>query len=163
MHKMHERKLDKIDKLLLEYMQENCKRTAQQLSDKLKKAGINLGQAAVRLRVDELHADGYITHYHGLVDPKTIGLPFACMVMVNSSDKNGASGDRLLDEMKKSPYVLDLLEVFGKIDYLLKLKVPEMRVVLDFSQKLRSLGATVETLPVAAAHKETCILPLSSA
>jgi len=154
--------LDDIDRLLLTFLQENSARTADQLSKLLQVHGRHLGPAACRNRVDDLKHRGFIKKFAAFLDPDKLNLSHVCFIMVQLGDeKCGDARAAFLSKVSAHPQVIEVHEIFGEFDFLLKTRVHHFSDALNFSQQLRPLVRTIQTLPVGQSHKDTTVLPLA--
>jgi len=152
--------LDKIDRLLLCFVQENANRTANQLSQKLAQHKERLGPAAARNRVDDLTNRGFIKATRAILDPDKIGLSTMCFMLVKLGEKNGESETKFKDKAHGIRNVLEIHETTGQYDYIIKAHVHAIKDALAISQQLKPMVGSIETLLVGDTHKNDTALPL---
>lgn len=133
--------LDRIDTLLLKYLQEDCKQTNKELSLKL-----DLSVTAVYERIKKLERLGIIKDYVALVDKSKIALDFIvfCHVKLEKHAKNSIT--QFEKDVARLPEVLECYHVSGAYDYLLKVVVPDMEHFREFMVNklttLKDIGST---------------------
>jgi Lrp/AsnC family leucine-responsive transcriptional regulator len=150
--------LDRTDRLILKYLQEDGRITDAELAHK-----VNLTATPTLERVRRLEREGYIRGYTALLDP---GMVDAGLLVFVEIDLLRTSPDAFRDfrrEAKKLPELLECHLVSGNFDYLLKARVRDM-------QQYRSLlGEKILALPgvsdsrsyvVMEEVKETASLPV---
>jgi Lrp/AsnC family leucine-responsive transcriptional regulator len=150
--------LDRTDRLILKYLQEDGRITNAELARK-----VNLTATPTLERVRRLEREGYIRGYTALLDP---GMVDAGLLVFVEIDLLRTSPDAFRDfrrEAKKLPELLECHLVSGNFDYLLKARVRDM-------QQYRSLlGEKILALPgvsdsrsyvVMEEVKETASLPV---
>jgi|ERR1700749_1677501 len=154
--------LDAIDQNLLAVLQENSDLTAIQLSEILKAQGLHLGPAATRNRVADLKARGFIKKFSAVLDPDKFDLSHMFFVLVELGAERTDNSERVfLNKVQSLPEVLEIHEVFGEFDFLLKMRVHHLSDALSLSRELAPLVKTIRTFPVALSHKDTAVLPLA--
>ncbi len=107
--------LDEIDRRILEQLQKDGRMSNADLSDR-----VHLSPSACHRRVQRLEADGYITGYVALVDPRKVGRKTTVFVEITLSGQ----ADEILSAFEKAvalvPAVLECHLMAGSADYLLK-------------------------------------------
>lgn len=150
--------LDKIDRELLGYLQEDCKRTNKELSLLL-----NLSVTAVYERIKKLERSGAIDRYVVLVNQKKVDLGFVvfCHVRLEKHAKEAITHFEL--EVAKLPEVLECFHVSGAYDYLLKVVVKDMEHFRNFMvhkiTTLQYIGSTESSFTINEV-KNTTVLTL---
>jgi Lrp/AsnC family leucine-responsive transcriptional regulator len=152
------RRLDRTDRLILKYLQEDGRMSNVSLAKK-----VNLSTTPCLERVRRLERHGYIRGYTALLEP---GLVDAGLLVFVEIDLLRTSPDAFRDfrrEAGKLPELLECHLVSGNFDYLLKARVRDM-------QEYRSLlGEKILALPgvsdsrsyvVMEEVKETTQLPV---
>lgn len=134
-------KLDRIDSLLLKYLQEDCKQTNKELSLKL-----DLSVTAVYERIKKLERLGIIKDYVALLDKAKVQLAFVvfCHVKLEKHAKDAIT--QFEKDVARLPEVLECYHVSGAYDYLLKVVVPDMEHFREFMVNklttLKDIGST---------------------
>ncbi|MBX2829000.1 MAG: Lrp/AsnC family transcriptional regulator [Flavobacteriaceae bacterium] len=119
--------LDRIDRLLLKYLQEDCKQTNKELSLKL-----DLSVTAIYERIKKLERLGVIAGYSARIDKESVGLGFLvfCHIKLEQHAKNAIG--YFEKEVKRLDEVLECFHVSGDYDYLLKVVVRDMEHFRNF-------------------------------
>ena len=128
--------MDMIDKRLLMYLQQDCKQTHKELSNKL-----NLSVTAVYERVKKLEKEGIIQNYSALVNKERVGKSFVvyCHIkLIQHSQDYVVKFEREVSHLEE---VLECYHISGDYDYLLKILVNDMNDYRDFMvKKLTSIN-----------------------
>ncbi|MGR3500817.1 Lrp/AsnC family transcriptional regulator [Pseudaestuariivita sp.] len=107
--------LDTTDRRILEVLQKTGRISNADLADR-----IALSASACHRRVQRLEADGYISDYVALLDPRKMNVPTTVFVEIRLSGQ----ADEVLDSFEKAvsriPDVLECHLMAGTADYLLK-------------------------------------------
>jgi Lrp/AsnC family leucine-responsive transcriptional regulator len=101
---------------------------------------VGLSSAAAFQRVRRLEERGVITGYHAQVAPSIVGRGRLAFVRLRPGP--AAAVDRLIEEWKASPDVLECHRVSGRDGYLLKLRVGRWDALMDFLDTARAAGCT---------------------
>ncbi len=132
---------DTIDKRLLEYLQQDCKQTNKELSNKL-----NLSVTAVYERIKKLEKTGFINGYVALVNKQKVEKAFIvyCHIkLVQHIQEYVVSFEK---EVNKLNEVLECYHLSGDYDYLLKVLVSDMAEFREFMVKklttINHIGST---------------------
>ena len=108
--------LDPMDCRLLRVLQRRGRISNAELAE-----AVNLSASACHRRVQRLEAEGYITGYVALLDPRKLGVPATVFVEITLT----AQADEVLDAFERAvARIPDLLECHltaGTADYILKL------------------------------------------
>ncbi len=132
---------DTTDKKLLEYLQQDCKQTNKELSNKL-----NLSVTAVYERIKKLEKTGFINGYVALVNKQKVEKAFIvyCHIkLVQHIQEYVVSFEK---EVNKLSEVLECYHLSGDYDYLLKVLVSDMAEFREFMVKklttINHIGST---------------------
>ncbi len=112
------RKLDRTDRLILKYLQEDGRISNVALAKK-----VNLSATPCHERVRRLERHGYIRGYTALLEPAMVGAGLLVFVEI---DLLRTSPDAFRDFRREAGKLTELLEchlVSGNFDYLLKARV----------------------------------------
>jgi Lrp/AsnC family transcriptional regulator, leucine-responsive regulatory protein len=134
-------KMDTIDKKLLEYLQQDAKKTTKELSSKL-----NLSVTAVYERIKKLEREGVISKYVTLLDKKKIDKGFMVICQIKLVQHNVDSVTTFEKEIVKLEEVLECYHVSGDYDYFIKIFVKDMEAYREFMltklTTLQHIGST---------------------
>lgn len=133
--------MDTIDKKLLEYLQQDAKKTTKELSSKL-----NLSVTAVYERIKKLEREGVISKYVTLLDKKKIHKGFMVICQIKLVQHNVDSVTTFEKEVVKLEEVLECYHVSGDYDYFMKIYVKDMEAYREFMltklTTLQHIGST---------------------
>lgn len=125
--------LDEINWKILEELQVNAKVSFRQLAEK-----VNLSPTAVIERVKRMEADGVITGYAAIVDPRKAGYHLCALI---SMQTNYGNPDAIVHEaISKIPEVLSCWSITGTSDFLLEIQVPTLEFLEDLLTELSKHG-----------------------
>lgn len=148
--------LDRIDKKLLHFLQEDSKQTNKELSHKL-----NLSVTAVYERIKKLEREGMISKYVALVDKRKVDKAFVtfCSIKLVQHSK-----DYVVDFEKQVANLEEVLECYhisGDYDYLLKVIVADMDEFREFMVKklttISHIGSTHSAFMINEVKHTTAI------
>lgn len=127
---------DKIDKNLLELLQQNSKRTNKELSIKL-----NLSVTAVYERIKKLEKEGVIAKYVALVQKEKVNKAFVVFCHIKLVQHTQEHVIKFEKEVANLGEVLECYHISGDYDYLLKVIVTNMEDFREFMvKKLTSIS-----------------------
>jgi Lrp/AsnC family transcriptional regulator len=154
------KKLDAIDRRLLEILQQDAETPLNQLAE-----AVNLSSTPCWRRVQRLREAGYITRHVALVDPQKVNLAVTVFVFVRTNQHNRAWLDRLRDAVRDIPEVVEFYRMSGDVDYLLRVVVPDIQA---YDRVYKRLIASIELSDVSSSFameelKFTTALPLDYA
>ena len=128
--------LDSIDKNLLAYLQEDCKQTNKQLSNKL-----NLSVTAVYERIKKLEKEGIINKYVALVKKENVDKSFVAFCHIKLIQHAQEYVVKFEREVANLQEVVACYHISGDYDYLLKVLVTDMEDFREFMvNKLTSIN-----------------------
>ena len=154
------KKLDAIDRRLLEILQQDAETPLNQLAE-----AVNLSSTPCWRRVQRLREAGYITRHVALVDPQKVNLGVTVFVFVRTNQHSRGWLDRLRDAVRDIPEVVEFYRMSGDVDYLLRLVVPDIQA---YDRVYKRLIASIELSDVSSSFameelKFTTALPLDYA
>jgi DNA-binding Lrp family transcriptional regulator len=113
---MATRELDRLDRRILEILQQDGRITNQALSER-----IALSPRACLDRVRRLERSGLIGGYMALVEPRKAGSLMTIIVEVSLKDQTQATHARFEHRVRHSEEVVECYLVSGQCDYVLRL------------------------------------------
>lgn len=155
--------LDDIDYDILSIMQDDCTKTSVSLSKELKKRGISLSAAACGRRVDSLNERGYVQRNCAILDPEKFGQNQLCFMLVKMHTQDQESIEEFISSARKEDTVLEIYEMTGLCDYLMKVRVVNLAEALRLSQRLGGKIADIQTYGAGGFRKETTAIRLRPA
>lgn len=122
--------IDRLDRRLLNLLQENNQRTSEQLG-----AAVGLSTTSCQRRVRRLREIGAITEDVSIVSPSVIGHDVTAIVHISLEREQ----HNLLDEFKRRmtayPEVTQCYYVTGHVDFILIVRVPSMEEYGAFTER----------------------------
>lgn len=122
--------LDKIDKQILNTLQENGKTTNSKLS---KIVGISA--PATLERVKRLELAGVISHFTAVLDPEKIGFSIMAMVSISLSLSSLSSVAAIKERFKELEEVVECYQIAGANDFVLKVIAKDIKTYGEFMNK----------------------------
>ncbi len=119
--------LDRIDKKILNTLQENGKTTNSKLS---KMVGISA--PATLERVKRLELAGVISHFTAVVDPEKIGLSIMALVSISLSLSSLTSVASIKERFLELDEVIECYQIAGAIDFMLKVIAKDIKTYGEF-------------------------------
>jgi Lrp/AsnC family transcriptional regulator, leucine-responsive regulatory protein len=147
--------LDLIDFLILEQLQENCKRPLAAIGEK-----VGLTAPSVLERIHKLEEAGVIRDYVAVLDAKQIGKDVAAFIGVSvASPRALAAFEQAVDRIEE---VLESHHVTGAHSLMLKVKTDDtegLERVIDMLREIEGVTRT-ETMVVLSTNVERTRIPL---
>jgi Lrp/AsnC family leucine-responsive transcriptional regulator len=122
--------LDKIDKLILNTLQENGKTTNSKLS---KIVGISA--PATLERVKRLEHSGVISHFTAVIDPEKIGFSIMAMVNISLSLSSLSSVADIKKKFTALDEVIECYQIAGANDFILKVIAKDIKTYGEVMNK----------------------------
>ena len=113
--------LDRIDRKILRILQAEGRLTNQALAER-----IPLSPSACLARVRRLERAGVIQGYHARLDPFAIGIGLVLFVEITLKGSRADETARFEAAMAALPQVVELSDVSGDVDYIVKIVVGSM-------------------------------------
>jgi len=132
---------DAIDTKLLELLQNDCKQTNKELTNKL-----NLSITAVYERIKKLENNGVIDRYVALINKEKIEKAFVAFCHIKLVQHSQDFVTKFEREVVKINEVVECYHISGDYDYLLKVHVADMVSFREFMVKklttIHHIGST---------------------
>jgi len=127
--------LETKDRLLLAELQRDSRQTMQELAER-----VGMSTSACWRRVKALEADGVISRYTVIVDPRKAGFELSSMVHVSLARHEQKNVEHFVREVSRHPEVLECFATSGEADFHMRVVVEDMdaynRFLDDFVFKL---------------------------
>lgn len=153
--------LDGFDLKILTLLQEDGRRSNQELADL-----VHLSPSQCSRRRIRLEQAGVVRGYHAALDPVRLGLAVTVFMRITLATHSGDNARRFADLVRGLDCVLEAHSLTGDADYLLKVVVPDLAalaaVVNDALLPHESV-ASVRSSVVLVTLKESAALPLRDA
>ncbi|TPQ39465.1 Lrp/AsnC family transcriptional regulator [Cupriavidus pinatubonensis] len=151
--------LDQFDLALIAALQADGRSTHQQLAER-----VHLSPSQVGRRLARLEADGVITGYRVSLSTQALGLGVQVFISVKLAHHGDTIIERFAEEILLLEEVQECYSVAGEADYLIRVVVPDLPTLADFTMKrlMRVPGVeSVRSNIVLTALKSEGALPLS--
>lgn len=120
--------LDRIDRHILEELQQNARISNLELADK-----VGLSPSPCLRRVRQLEEEGLIDGYHTRLNASALGLKLMALVQVSMDRHTPDRFEQFEAVIKRWPQVLECILITGQsADYQLKVVVKDMEEYQDF-------------------------------
>ncbi|MEO1746298.1 MAG: Lrp/AsnC family transcriptional regulator [Pseudomonadota bacterium] len=150
-------KLDEYDISVLRLIQDDADASVDALAEK-----VHLSRNAVWRRVKLLRQAGVIRKSVSLVDAERVGCGLTAIVFIRTSHHEPDWLSAFDRAVRTLPNIVEALRMSGDLDYMLKVRVRDVKAYDAFYQRLIRLVplADVSASFVMEAMKETTALPL---
>ena len=150
-------KLDRIDKHILQLMQENGRISNLELADK-----IGLSPTPCSRRVKRLEDLGLISAHVTLLNKEALGLNLTVFTAVRTHEHTRAWFDQFHKVTMSMPNVMEVHRMSGDVDYLMRAVVPDMK---SYDNMYKDLIGKINLFDVSSSFsmetiKYTTALPL---
>lgn len=125
--------LDKIDKKLLNLLQQDCTLSLQVLSE-----NVNLTSTPCWKRLKRLEDDGYIREKVALLNSEKLGINLTAFVLIKTQEHSSEWYNIFVNHVQNFPEVLAFFRMAGEYDYLLQVQVSDMKSYDKFYKRLVS-------------------------
>lgn len=148
--------LDKTDKKLLYFLQEDSKQTTKELANKL-----DLSVTAVYERIKKLEKQGVISRYVALINKQKVEKNFIVLCHVKLIQHKKEYVINFEKEVMNLQEVTECFHVSGDYDYILKICVKDMEEYRNFMvtklTTLQHIGSTHSSFMIAEVKNTTTI------
>src|SRR5690554_5433298 len=141
------RKLDRIDRMISDILQNNGRIAISELAAK-----VNLSTTPCSERVKRLERDGIIMGYHARLNPEKLEKNLLVFLEIKLSAKSGDVFEQVARDLSEIPEVLECHLISGDFDYLVKARLKEM------SAYRRLLGDLLKKLPSSASSHSYVVM-----
>ena len=148
--------LDKTDKKLLYFLQEDSKQTTKELANKL-----DLSVTAVYERIKKLEKQGVISKYVAIINKQKVERDFIVLCHVKLTQHKKEYVLQFEKEIMTLPEVTECFHVSGDYDYILKICVKNMEEYRNFMvtklTTLQHIGSTHSSFMITEVKNTTTI------
>jgi len=124
---MTEINLDRTDRQILKFLQEDARLSNAELADK-----VHLSSSSCHRRVRLLEQSGLIEKYVALVSAEGIGLTLTVFIEVALNKKDKKTREDFMAKVRLWPAVLEAHYISGEYDNLLRVVVTDIAAYRDF-------------------------------
>ncbi len=133
--------LDAMDRKILTTLQANCRLTNQALAEQ-----VSLSPSACLARTRRLEREGFIQGYHARLDPYSIGVGLVLFAEITLEGREADEQQRFERAVTKIANVVEVSDVSGDVDYLLKVVVRDMAEWTGLKDNLLGRGLGVRRI-----------------
>lgn len=126
--------MDKIDRLLLDLIQQDATMTTSELADK-----VGLSASPCARRIKRLEQDGVISGYRAMISRERAGIAMTVFVEVSLNNHQAISIDDFEQAISDMEEVISCHVVSGAYDYLLEVVSKDLTGYEAFTRKLQRL------------------------
>ncbi|MEI2267070.1 Lrp/AsnC family transcriptional regulator [Erwinia sp. CGal63] len=150
---------DKTDRKLLALLQQDCTLSLQALAD-----AVHLTTTPCWKRLKRLEEEGYIRGRVALLDADKLGLPLTAFMLIKTQQHSSSWYQQFVAVVQSMPEVMGCYRMAGEYDYLLRIRVADMKSYDAFYKRL--VNAMPGLLDVTSSFameeiKYTTALPLN--
>ncbi|MEX6625712.1 Lrp/AsnC family transcriptional regulator [Tenacibaculum salmonis] len=120
-------KIDETDLKILRILQQDCKKTAKEISETL-----NLTVSPIYERIKRLEKLGIIKKYVAILDKKNIKVPVTAICMVSLRYHDEGFIDKFDAQIKELKEVQKCYHMAGKVDFFLQINLKDLEDYHDF-------------------------------
>jgi Lrp/AsnC family transcriptional regulator len=150
--------LDRLDRAILRFLQRDAGQPVEAVAD-----AVGLSRNACWRRIKRLEETGVILGRVALVDPEAVDLGQTVMVLIRTASHDPAWLARFRAAVVEMPEILGAYRMSGDLDYLLKVRVRDVKTYDRFYQRLitKVPVANVSASFVMEDIKDTNALPIT--
>jgi Lrp/AsnC family transcriptional regulator len=150
--------IDRMDRKILDILQKDCTKPVAEIGKE-----IGLSTTPCWRRIQKLEESGIIQRRVALLDAKKVNVGVTVFVSISTSHHTQEWLDRFHQALMDFPEVVEFYRMSGKVDYLLRVVVPDIESYDDFYKRLIT---KIELSDVSSAFameqiKFTTALPLN--
>lgn len=131
--------LDAFDRTLLNLVQEDCARTAEQLAER-----VALSPSAIQRRLRRLREEGVITRDMAVVDPRKAGRPTFFIVGLHVERERPGLLAELRRWLAAEPHVQQAFYVTGEVDFVLVITASDTEAYDELMARLVTENTNVK-------------------
>ncbi|MCE8014492.1 Lrp/AsnC family transcriptional regulator [Halomonas sp. MCCC 1A17488] len=154
---MRNLKLDRIDRMLLEALQQDARLTTAEMAEL-----VSLSPSPCARRIRRLEQAGLITRYRAELDKVRLGLTITLFVQVRLDQHQQERVEAFEESVRDMPEVIQCHSVSGHFDYLLQVITADLGASEQWLRQFRQLKmvSAVDSSFAIRAVKENGPLPL---
>ncbi|KHM51366.1 transcriptional regulator [Anaerovibrio lipolyticus] len=143
--------MDKIDKIIINMLQENARATISEISSK-----VSLSMPAISERVKKLEASGIIDKYAAIINPKYMNKNIEALIMIRFDNIKDEDGFR--EYAKTEIEIQECVVMTGIFNYCIKVITENTETLEALVAKIKEKGANkldVSLVLSTVVHKPT--------
>lgn len=142
-------KLDKIDRRILQILQENASIPLEKIAAK-----VNLTPTPAWRRIQKLEQAGVIERRVALCNAERLGVGVTVFVGIKTEQHNAQWLDKFARGVRDIPEVMEFHRMSGDVDYLLKVVTPDIR---SYDAVYKKLIKVAELTDVSSSFSMECM------
>ncbi len=152
--------IDRTDRKILTILQEDCTVPVAEIGRR-----VGLSTTPCWRRIQRLEEEGVITRRVAVLDPRKVNTKVTAFVSIITNQHSEAWLTKFASVIRDMPEVVEFYRMAGKVDYLLRVVVPDIEAYDAFYKRLvaRIDIADVSTTFAIEQIKYTTVLPLGYA
>lgn len=149
--------IDRIDRKILQILQEDCTVPVAEIGRR-----VGLSTTPCWRRIQKLEEDGVIQRRVAVLDPRQVHAKVTAFVAITATQHSEDWLKRFAEIVSAMPEVVEFYRMAGKVDYLLRVVVPDIEAYDAFYKKMiaKIEIADVSTTFAMEQIKYTTALPL---
>lgn len=151
------KKLDEIDRKILRLIQAKADMSLDELA-----GDVSLSRNACWRRIKQMEEAGVILGRATLVEPEAVGLGLSVFVMIRTNEHEKNWLEKFRKVVQSMPEIVGAHRMSGELDYVLRVRVADMKTYDRFYQQLISKIpiADISASFVMDDIKDTTVLPV---
>lgn len=151
------KKLDEIDRKILRLIQAKADMSLDELA-----GDVSLSRNACWRRIKQMEEAGIILGRATLVEPEAVGLGLSVFVMIRTNEHEKNWLEKFRKVVQSMPEIVGAHRMSGELDYVLRVRVADMKTYDRFYQQLISKIpiADISASFVMDDIKDTTVLPV---
>jgi len=113
--------IDRIDRKILSFLQQDATMTIKEIARR-----VHLSPTPCWKRIQRLEENGVIRARVALLDPAKVDAGVTVFIAIRTDRHNIEWSKKFAREMKSIPEVMEIYRMSGKVDYLLRVVVPDI-------------------------------------
>ncbi len=113
--------IDPVDRKILYYLQKDAAMTIKEIAKK-----VHLSPTPCWKRIQRMEENGIIRARVALLDPTLVGAGVTVFIAIRTNQHNIEWSEKFAREMKAIPEIMEIYRMSGKVDYLLRVVVPDI-------------------------------------
>jgi len=113
--------IDRVDRKILSYLQQDATMTIKEIARR-----VHLSPTPCWKRIQRLEENGIIRARVALLDPAKVDAGVTVFIAIRTDQHNIEWSEKFAREMKSIPEIMEIYRMSGKVDYLLRVVVPDI-------------------------------------
>ncbi|MDD9811253.1 MAG: Lrp/AsnC family transcriptional regulator [Gammaproteobacteria bacterium] len=113
--------MDRVDRKILSFLQQDATMTIKEIARR-----VHLSPTPCWKRIQRLEENGVIRARVALLDPAKVDAGVTVFIAIRTDRHNIEWSKKFAREMKSIPEVMEIYRMSGKVDYLLRVVVPDI-------------------------------------